>query len=101
MSNTATATLVRGRSYTYKDVQFMKDEPKTVSEELGQELENLGDDVLDSDGEQVIKPRFKVTFNHVKSGAPKKINTVKTLGKSSLQTSAKPLGAGGIKKRKV
>lgn len=102
MSNTATVTLIRGRSYTYKDVQYMVGEPKTVTAELGTELENEIDEVLDSDGESRVKPRFKVTYNETKGGhhPVKSIASVKKLGGKTLQTSAKSVG-GGIKKRPV
>jgi len=80
----------------------MKDEPKPVTEEFAQELESLGDDVLDFDNEYVTKPRFKINYAESKSTAPKRIASVKTLGnKGTLPaaTKSKPLGAGGIKKR--
>jgi hypothetical protein len=88
MSRTATATLIRGRTYIFKDKQFYANEPVTVSEEFGKELEDLVDEVRDAEGEVRNKARFKVTY--APTNAIRKISNVKTLPGKKLQTSAKP-----------
>lgn len=85
MSKKATVTLMRGRTYIYGDTQFFVNEPKVVDESLGQELENLVDEVTDSDGERRGKARFKVSYDKEE---PRTIPTVRKKG--TLQTIAKP-----------
>lgn len=62
-SKRITATLIRGRYYSYKSVKFYKGEPQEVTPEFAAELEDLVDEVVDREGELIEKPRFKLNYN--------------------------------------
>lgn len=52
------ARLIKGRFYSYKGINFYKDTPVKVGEELACELEDLTYPSIDSDGEIRQKPFF-------------------------------------------
>jgi hypothetical protein len=60
-----TATLLRGRVYVYKGVTFERGVPVTVPDDLGAELEDMFDEVRDSDNEIIEKPLFSVLYDVV------------------------------------
>lgn len=63
MDTCITALLLRGRVYAYENVIYEKGVPVIVKDEaLGYTLEDLYDEVHDSDGEVIEKPIFEIDF---------------------------------------
>ena len=58
-----TATLLRGRVYVYAKVHFQRGVPTVVGGALADELEDLFDEVRDSDSDTFEKPYFLVEHN--------------------------------------
>jgi len=58
-----TATLIRGRVYYYKNIEFRRGKATVVTDPvLAAELESLVEDVEDTDSEVFEKPFFSVDF---------------------------------------
>ena len=63
METCITATLLRGRVYVFRNMQYERGIPNVVKDEsLAMILEDLYDEVHDSDGEVIEKPIFEIDF---------------------------------------
>ena len=58
-----TATLVRGRVYIYKNMEYLRGQETPVDEDTAKELEVLSEVTTDSDGEEFDKAYFDVEFD--------------------------------------
>lgn len=82
-----TATLLRGRVYIFENQEFLKDVTREVALELGQKLEDLFEQVTDSEGEEYEKPTFEVLYDQepLETVAPEPRSNSR---RAQLQTSA-------------
>lgn len=58
-----TATLLRGRVYVFENVHFQRGVPTIVGPDLAMKLEDLYDEVQDSDSDTFEKPYFLVEMD--------------------------------------
>lgn len=105
-SKRITATLIRGKFYSYKGNKFHENKPQEVPKELALELEELVDEVVDRENEIIEKPRFKINYNAAPVAPSQELEGVRKK-KRPLQTSATQggdlslddLNEGGAKKK--
>jgi hypothetical protein len=58
-----TATLVRGKTYVWKNIHYKVNNPVVVEDATALELEQLYQEVRDADGELYEKPYFDIQRN--------------------------------------
>lgn len=85
-----TATLIRGRTYVYKDVHFMINETVVLNDlelkmpvsSFAGDLEELHSEVVDGDGDRFEKPLFDVQRDVPR---PAKVRTAEELRKQTVR----------------